>query len=92
MKITKTKVRKLYLKKTDALSFILKTKISFDLILIKQTIHLLNKNQINKLLYICKKKLNTNGKIIILSLDPKKKRNSSIQFNEKKIKKITYKR
>ena len=49
-----------------------KTKINFDLILIKQTIHLVKKNQINKLLLICKNKLNTNGKIIILSLDPHK--------------------
>ena len=46
----KDKSKKIIFKKTDALSFILKTKISFDLILIKKTIHLLNKTQMNKLL------------------------------------------
>ncbi|MDA9880382.1 class I SAM-dependent methyltransferase, partial [Candidatus Pelagibacter sp.] len=68
----KDKSKKIIFKKKDALSFVSKTKINFDLILIKQTIHLVKKNQINKLLLICKNKLNTNGKIIILSLDPHK--------------------
>tara|TARA_B100001059_G_C17644258_1_gene481010 strand:- start:71 stop:781 length:711 start_codon:yes stop_codon:yes gene_type:complete len=67
----KDKSKKIIFKKIDALSFIIKTKITFDLILIKQTIHLLKKNQILKLLKICRKKLNPGGKIIILSLDPK---------------------
>jgi len=57
-------------KKIDALSFLLKTTESYDLILIKQTIHLLRFNQIIKLINICKKRLSFNGKIIILSLDP----------------------
>ena len=68
----KDKSKKIIFKKIDALSFISKTKITFDLILIKQTLHLLKKRQVLKLLSICKKKLNSNGKIIILSLDPKK--------------------
>jgi transposase-like protein len=59
-------------KKIDALTYVKKTKFTFDLILIKQTIHLLKKKQAKKLLSICKNKLNPNGKIIILSLDPKK--------------------
>ena len=59
-------------KKIDALSFLLKTTESYDLILIKQTIHLLRFNQIIKLINICKKRLSFNGKIIILSLDPNK--------------------
>ena len=42
------------------------------MILIKQTIHLFKLNQIIKLLSICKKRLNPNGKILILSLDPNK--------------------
>ena len=67
----KDKSKKIIFKKIDGLSFISKTKISFDLILIKQTIHLLKKNQIKKLLSICENKLNQKGKIIILSLDPK---------------------
>ena len=68
----KDKSKKIIFKKTDALTFISKTNITFDLILIKQTIHLLKKKQVIKLLSICKNKLNVNGKIIILSLDSKK--------------------
>ena len=63
-----------------------KTKINFDLILIKQTIHLVKKNQINKLLLICKNKLNTNGKIIILSLDPHKNQIPTFVLMKKKLK------
>lgn len=68
----KDKSKKIIFKKIDALSFVSKTKLTFDLILIKQTIHLLKKKQAIKLLSICKDKLNPKGKIIILSLDPKK--------------------
>ena len=68
----KDKSKKIIFKKIDALSFVSKTKLTFDLILIKQTIHLLKKKQAKKLLSICKNKLNSNGKSIILSLDPKK--------------------
>jgi cyclopropane fatty-acyl-phospholipid synthase-like methyltransferase len=64
--------KKIIFKNTDALSFISKTKLKFDLILIKQTIHLLKKKEIKILLTICKNKLNPKGKILILSLDPKK--------------------
>ena len=67
------------------MSFISKTKITFDLILIKQTIHLLKKRQILKLLSICKKKLNSNGKIIILSLDPKKNEIPTFNLMKKKL-------
>jgi len=72
-------------KKSDGLSFVLKTKITFDLILIKQTIHLLKKKQAIKLLSICKNKLNPNGKIIILSLDPKKNEIPTFQLMNKKL-------
>jgi SAM-dependent methyltransferase len=65
----KEKSKKIIFKKTDAMTFVSKTKLTFDLIIIKQTIHLLKKNQILKLLSICKNKLNSNGKILILSLD-----------------------
>ena len=57
-------------KKVDALTFFKNNNKSFDLILIKQTIHLLKISQIKKLLIFCKSKLNRNGKIIILTLDP----------------------
>ena len=43
----KDKSKKIIFKKIDALTFISKTKITFDLILIKQTIHLLKKKTSN---------------------------------------------
>jgi len=81
----KDKSKKIIFKKIDALSFISKTKITFDLILIKQTLHLLKKRQILKLLSICKKKLSSNGKIIILSLDPKKNEIPTFYSMKKKL-------
>ena len=89
------KSKKIIFKKIDGLSFILKTKKTFDLILIKQTIHLLKNNQIKKLISICKSKLNPNGKILILSLDPENNEipsfslmNSKLQKSFKRDKKI----
>ena len=81
----KDKNKKIIFKKIDALSFVSKTKITFDLILIKQTIHLLKKKQAIKLLSICKDKLNPKGKIIILSLDPKRNEIPSFTLMEKKL-------
>ena len=81
----KDKSKKIIFKNTDALSFISKTKLKFDLILIKQTIHLLKKKEIKKLLYICKNKLNANGKIIILSLDPEKNEIPTFFLMKKKL-------
>ena len=72
-------------KKSDGLSFVLKTKITFDLILIKQTIHLLKKSQIKTLLSICKNKLNPKGKILILSLDPKRNEIPTFSLMKKKL-------
>jgi ubiquinone/menaquinone biosynthesis C-methylase UbiE len=82
----KDKSRKIIFKKIDAISFISETKITFDLILIKQTIHLLKKRQILKLLSICKKKLKPNGKVIILSLDPQKNEIPTFYLMKKKLK------
>jgi len=81
----KDKNKKIIFKKIDALSFVSKTKITFDLILIKQTIHLLKKKQETKLLSICKDKLNPKGKIIILSLDPKKNEIPTFTLMKKKL-------
>jgi len=81
----KDKSKKIIFKKIDGLNFISKTKITFDLILIKQTIHLLKKGQILKLLKICKKKLNPGGKIIIMSLDPKKNEIPTFNLMKKKL-------
>ena len=82
----KDKSKKMIFKKIDALTYVKKTKFTFDLILIKQTIHLLKKKQVIKLLSICKSILNPNGKIIILSLDPSKNEIPTFQLMKKKLK------
>ena len=81
----KDKSKKMIFKKIDALTFVSKTKITFDLILIKQTIHLLKRKQVINFLSICKNKLNPNGKIIILSLDPKKNELPTFFLMKKKL-------
>src|SRR6056300_343117 len=52
----KDKSKKIIFKKIDALTYVKKTKFTFDLILIKQTIHLLKKKKKIKIL-INKKKI-----------------------------------
>lgn len=82
----KDKSKKMIFKKIDALIYVKKTKFTFDVILIKQTIHLLKKKQAIKLLSICKSILNPNGKIIILSLDPSKNEIPTFELMKKKLK------
>ena len=65
----KDKDKRIKFQKVDASDFFLKNKSKFDLILIKQTIHLLNFKEIKKLLILSKKNLNQNGKILIFTLD-----------------------
>ena len=59
-------------KKIDAIKFLNKTDVLFDLILIKQTIHFFSKKQIKSLLNLAKTKLNKNGQILIFSLKTNK--------------------
>ncbi len=68
----KDKDKRIDFKKIDALSFFSQNKKKFDLILVKQTIHLLKMSEIKMLLIQMKKSLNFNGKILIFSLDPHK--------------------
>ena len=68
----KDKDKRINFKKSDATSFFLTNTKKFDLILIKQTIHLLTFKKIKRLLSLCKKNLKHNGKIFILTLDGKK--------------------
>ncbi len=65
----KDRDKRINFKKIDALNFALKSEKNFDLILIKQTIHLVKLNVIKKLLALLKKKLNPQGKILIFTLD-----------------------
>jgi len=59
-------------KRINAIDFSLRNKQKFDLILIKQTIHLMKLNEIKKMLYLLKKRLSPNGKIFIFTLDKRK--------------------
>ena len=68
----KDKDKRINFKKTDALSFFLTNKKEFDLILVKQTIHLLKISEIKTLLIKMKKSLRPEGKILIFTLDPYK--------------------
>ena len=81
----KDKSKKILFKKIDGLTFISKTKNTFDLIIIKQTIHLFKINEIIKLLNICKKRLSENGKVIIISLDPYENEIPTFSLMKKKI-------
>jgi ubiquinone/menaquinone biosynthesis C-methylase UbiE len=69
--------------KSDALTFLRKTNKKFDLILIKQTIHFFNKNQIKFLISRAKTKLHKKGKLLIFSL--KTKNNQIACFEKMKI-------
>ena len=66
----KDRDKRINFKKIDALSYFSINKQKFDLILVKQTIHLLNFNQIKELLIKMNKNLKPNGKILILILNP----------------------
>jgi ubiquinone/menaquinone biosynthesis C-methylase UbiE len=59
-------------KKIDAIKYLKKTDILFDLILIKQTIHFFSKKQINYLLNLAKNNLKKDGQILVFSLKSKK--------------------
>ena len=68
----KDKDKRVDFKKIDATSFFLTNKKKFDLILLKQTIHLLKMSEIKTLLIMMKKSLKPNGKILIFTLEPHK--------------------
>ena len=66
----KDRDKRFIFKKMNAINFINQNKDSFDLILIKQTIHLLRINQIQNFIKLCKKCLTDRGSIMIITLDP----------------------
>ena len=68
----KDKDKRVDFKKMDATSFFLTNKKKFDLILLKQTIHLLKMREIKTLLIKMKKSLKPNGKILIFTLEQRK--------------------
>ena len=82
----KDKDKRISFKNTDALSFFKKNKQTFDLILIKQTIHFLKMSDIKKLLILCDKSLNKNGVIFISNLDTYKNELPTFSLMEDKLK------
>ncbi len=68
----KDKDKRINFKKTHAISFFSTNKKKFDLILIKQAIHLLKMSEIRLLLKKMKKSLKPKGKILIFTLNPYK--------------------
>ena len=79
--------KRINFKKVNAIDFIKKNKKKFDLIMIKQTIHLLKYKEIKKLIYTCKMQLNQNGKILILSLETSNNEIPTFLLMKKKLKK-----
>ena len=81
----KDRDKRIKFKKISASSFFLKKNYKFDLILIKQTIHLFNLKQIKKLLDLSKKNLNQNGKIFIFALDTNRNELPTFDLMKKKL-------
>ena len=80
----KDRDKRIKFKKANILDLSLRKSQKFDLILIKQTIHLLSISEINILLKSIKKILRPNGKILIFTLDTKK--NEIPTFKKMKLK------
>ena len=83
----KDRDKRIIFKKIDALKFLKKNKKTFDLILIKQTIHLFKIKDIKTILKLSKTLLNPNGKIIIFTLDPINNEIPTFSIMRKKLKK-----
>ena len=81
----KDKDKRIKFKKIDALSFFSKNKNKFDLILIKQTIHLLDLNKIKKLLTLSKKNLSAKGRIFIFTLETDNNQLPTFKLMKKKL-------
>ena len=83
----KDRDKRIIFKKIDALRFLKKNKKRFDLILLKQTIHLFKIKDIKTILKLSKTLLNPNGKIIIFTLDPINNEIPTFSIMRKKLKK-----
>ena len=60
--------RNIIFKKVNAIDFLKRDKIKYDLIIIKQSIHFFSEKKINILLNLLKKRLNDKGVLLIFSL------------------------
>ena len=72
--------------KSDAITY-LKKKQSYDLILIKQSVHFFSIKQLNSLLNLAKKKLNPKGQLLIFSLKIKNNKIPCFKLMRKKLNK-----
>ena len=81
----KDKDKRIKFKKIDAVSFFSKNKDKFDLILIKQTIHLLDLDKIKKLLTLSKKNLSSKGVIFIFTLETDNNQLPTFKLMKKKL-------
>ena len=78
--------KRIHFKKIDATTYLQSNKKKFDLILIKQTIHLLNFKEIKKLIFICKSRLKNKGNIAIFTLETSKNEIPAFSLMLKKLK------
>ena len=81
----KDRDKKIVFKKIDAINFFKSNNDIFDLILIKQTIHLLKISEIKALIKLCKKFLSPKGQIFIFTLDPYKNEIPTFKKMHKKL-------
>ncbi|WP_415304424.1 class I SAM-dependent methyltransferase [Candidatus Pelagibacter sp. Uisw_090] len=77
--------KKITFKKTNAIKYLKDNKKKFDLILIKQTIHLFNLKDIKKILSYSYDSLEVGGIILILTLDTKNNEIPTFSLMKKKL-------
>tara|TARA_Y100000022_G_scaffold37048_1_gene30228 strand:- start:51 stop:758 length:708 start_codon:yes stop_codon:yes gene_type:complete len=82
----KDRDKRINFKKIDVIKYLKKNNKKFDLILIKQTIHLLNFREIKKLISLCKTQLKKEGKILIFSLETSKNEIPTFFLMKKRLK------
>jgi len=78
--------KRITFKKTNAIKYLKNNKKKFDLILIKQTIHLFNLKDIKKILTYSYSSLNFGGIILILTLDTKDSELPTFSLMKQKLK------
>ena len=83
----KDRDKRINFKRINVLNFSLRKDQKFDLILIKQTIHLMKFIEMKKLLKFLKKSLNSKGKILIFILDTDKNEIPTFKLMKNKLNK-----
>ena len=86
IEIHRDRDKRINFKKIDAIRYLKNNNKKFDLILIKQTIHLLDLREIKKLIPLCKTKLKEGGKILIFTLETSKNAIPTFLLMKKRLK------